>query len=693
MSATRTVLLAGATIALFGGVAPVSVSGQASAPTAQVSVTMIAKPKGIEPGDLDRTADPCTDFHAFANGAWRAQNPMPKETQRWSRRAAGLETNRQQLKTLLAELAAKADRPRGSVEQQLGDHFAACMNEPLIDAAGVTPLAPLIEDINQVQDQAGIQRMIRRLHELAIPAPFVLTGASDYRDPASVVVNIAASGLGLPDRDYYLKSGGHFVDAREKYRAHVTRVLTLAGVDAVHAGKAADEILALETRLAEASLLPAAAADPATTAHKMTFAQLSQLAPHIDWERYFAEGGLPRIEVNVSEPAFVERLNRELEATPLNTWKAYLTWHVLESAAPWLSKPFALESFEFNDKYLGGAVAMKPRATICLESTEALLGEPLGRAYAERYFSPAAKVKVQEMVRTLLSVLKDDLRELKWMSDATRREALAKVESYDVSVGYPDAWTDESALVIRRDAFWANVAAARRFGVEADRRHVGKRMSRAIWQLPPSSPGAYIDIQLNLMGLPAGFLQSPAFDLAASDAVNYGALGVGIAHDLTHAIDALGQDFDSTGQPRKWWAQPDLDAFQKIGQCTVDQYDGYAIEPGVHLQGRQVLGEALGDLAGVRLAYLALERSMRVHPVPVLDGFSPEQQFFISWGQLRGAAETLDLQRQMVKSDPHPTARYRVIGPLSNTPEFEQAFACKAGSGMVRPPEQRCGAW
>ncbi|MDQ2870744.1 MAG: M13 family metallopeptidase [Acidobacteriota bacterium] len=688
MKPTRIGLVVAAGMALFAGVAPISVTGEVCPPASQG-----AAPKGIESDDLDRSVDPCTDFYGFANGAWRAANPIPDGASRWSRRWAARDANRQQLKTLLEELAARADLPRGSVEQQLGDHFAACMDEPAIGAAGVTPLAPLLADIGRVRDAAGVQRMIRRLHELAIPAPFVLTGASDYNDPAGFVVNIAAGGLGLPDRDSYLKPEPRFADMRERYRAHVARVLTLAGMAAVPARKAADRILALETRLAEASLAPAAAADPATTAHKLTFAQLAQLAPRFDWESYFAEAGLPRIDVNVAEPAFVERLNRELTATPVAAWKAYLRWHLLESAAPWLSKPFAEESFAFKDKYLGGATAPKPRAMRCLESTEALLGEPLGRKYAERYFPPAAKAKVQEMVRTLVAVLKDDLRELKWMSDATRQEALAKFERYDVKVGYPDAWTDHSALIIRRDAFWANVAASRRFGVEADRKRIGQRASREIWLLPPSSPDAYLDVQLNLMALPAGFLQPPAFDLAASDAVNYGAIGISLAHDLTHAIDALGADFDSTGQPRKWWTEPDRDAFQKLGQCSVDQYDGYAIEPGVHLQGKQVLGEALADLAGVRVAYVALQRSMQSHPVPVIGGLSPGQQFFVAWGQLRGAAESPDLQRQMVKTDTHPTARYRIIGPLSNAPEFQKAFACKDGSAMVRPPEKRCAAW
>ena len=696
MSRTRLLSIAASTLALLAaaalglGDAPISVGAQASAPAHEARASV---PKGVEVRDLDRAADPCTDFDAFSNGSWRAQNPIPTGRQLWSRRTAGREANRRQLRDLLENLAADADRPRGTIEQQLGDHFASCMNEPKVEALGVTPLAPLLADIASVEDTRGVERMIRRLHDLAVPAPFAVTGVSDYGDPESIVVNIAAGGLGLPGRDYYLKTDKNSVEVRAKYREHIARVLTLAGLAGATSANVGEEIVALETRLAEASLSPAAAADPATTAHKMTFTGLRQLSAHFDWESYFAEAHLPRIDVNVAEPAFIERLDRELRTTPVATWKAYLTWHLLRSASPWLSKPFADEAFGFAGQYLGGVPAAMPRAMSCLESTEALLGEPLGHKYAERYFPPAAKARVQKMVQTLLAVLKDDLREVKWISDATRQQALAKVEAYQVSVGYPDVWTDYSSLVIRRDAFWDNVVAARRFGVIAERKRVGHRVSRSIWQLPPSSPGAYIDIQLNLMALPAGFLQAPAFDLAASDAVNYGAIGAGIAHDLTHSIDALGREFDSLGQARNWWATSDLDVFLKIGRCTVDQYDAYEVEPGVRLQGKQVQGEALGDLAGVHLAYRALKRTMQHHEAPVIDGFTPEQQFFISWGQFRGATESLELQRQMVKTDSHPTARYRVIGPLSNSQEFHQAFACKAGSAMVRSPAQRCLPW
>ena len=634
----------------------------------------------IDPGNIDRSVDPCVDFDAFANGPWRAQNPIPAGNQRWSLRMAARETNREQLKAILEDLAARPARPRGRDAQLLGDFYAACLNEPAIEAAGIAPLTPWLEEIAAVEDARGIQRTIRRLHDLAVHAPFGVTASSDYHDPERVVMNVVAGGLGLPGRDYYLGREPRFVEARETYRAHVSSLLKLGGLPAEAATSAADEIVALETRLAEASLAPEAAADQAATAHKVAFARLKEMAGQIDWETYLVEAALPRIDVNVAEPAFVDRLNRELGTTSLSTWKAYLTFHLLESASPWLTAPTSAQT------------ATKPRAMRCVELTEALLGEPLGREYAARYFPPAAKAKVQEMIRTMLAVLKDDVRALTWMSDAAKKEAIAKLATYEAKVGYPDTWTSHEALVIRRDSFLENFAAARRFGVDISRRHIGQRSARAIWQLPPTAPAAYIDVQLNLIALPGGFLQPWAFDLAASNAVNYGAIGAGIAHDLTHAIDALGATFDAAGAPRKWWSQADRDVFQKISQCTADQYDRYAIEPGVHVQGKQVLGEALGDLAGVRLAYRALERSMQTNPVPRVDGLSAEQQFFIAWGQFRGAAETLEQQRQMA-AGPHPPARYRVIGPLSNMTEFERAFSCKPGSAMARPAGQRCSVW
>lgn len=650
-------------------------------------------PEGVETGDLDRTVDACTDFYEFANGTWRANNPIPASMSQWSRRLAARETNRQRVHSVLEEASARKDLAPGSTEQIVGDYYASCMDESGADAAGLAPLAPVLAAIDGVRDLADAQRIMRRLHELAIPVPFGTAGAPDYNAPANFIENIVAGSLGLPGRDYYLSAEPSFADAREKYRGHVARVLRLSGMPDTQSREAADGIFALEKRLAEASLDAATAGDPASTDHKMTFAQLKELAPHFDWDTYFDEARLPRADVNVAEPKFVQQLDKALQETPVATWKAYLKWHLLDSASPWLSRSFVDESFDFNDKYLGKATEMKPRAQRCADSTDALFGEALGRKYVERYFPPAAKAKAREIALNLLATLKDEVAGVQWMAPETKRKALEKLAATDLQIGYPDTWKDYSAVTIRRDALWANVAAGRKFGVDEDRLRIGKPTNRDLWALAPSSPDAYLDLQLNKLVLPAGFLQPPYFNLDATDAVNYGALGIGLAHDLTHAIDASGSEIDVMGRPRNWWTPADRKDFGQRAQCVVDQFDGYFIEPGTHHDGKRVLSEAIGDLAGVRIAYRALEKSMTRHPVPTVDGFTPEQQFFISWGQNTGAAMRLEAQRQRISADPHPVPKFRVIGPLSDSPDFQQAFSCKAGAEMVRQAEKRCAVW
>ena len=649
--------------------------------------------KGVESGDIDRTIDACTDFYEFANGAWRAKNPIPATMPQWSRRFASREANRQHVQSILEELSRKHDWAPGSTEQLLGDHYASCMDEAGIDAAGLTPLAPLLAEIDAVRESADVQRIIRRLHELAIPVPFGTAGAPDYDAPVNFIENVLAGGLGMPGREYYVKAEPQFAEAREKYRVHVANVLKLSGMPDAQAHDAADGVFALEKRLAEASLDGATAGDPAATDHRMTFAQLEALAPHFDWNKYFGEAGLARADVNVAEPDFVRQLDRELKETPVATWKAYLKWHLLDAASPSLSRPFVEESFDFTEKYLNKSPAMEPRAQRCADSTAEWLGDALGRKYVERYFPAAAKAKAQDIARHLVAALKDEVAAVPWLAPETKKAALEKLAATDLQMGYPDRWKDYSALTIRRGAFWANVAAARKFGVAEDRLRIGKPTNRDLWALSPASPDAYLDLQLNKLVLPAGFLQPPYFDPDATDAVNYGALGIGLAHDLTHAIDASGSAIDIMGRPRNWWTPADREAFDKRGQCVVDQFEGYFIEPGVHHDGKRVLSESIGDLAGVRIAYLALEKSMQSDPVPTVDGFTPEQQFFISWGQNTGAAMRIEAQRQRVSADPHPVPRFRVIGPLSNSPEFQQAFSCRAGAEMVRQAEKRCAVW
>jgi putative endopeptidase len=649
--------------------------------------------KGISAGDVNRSADPCTDFYDYANGTWRAQNAIPAGKPQWSRRLAAREANKQRVTTVIQEVAAKADWPAGSPEQLVGDLYASCMDEAAIEKAGLSPIAPLLAEIDAVKTAVEVQRVIRRLHELGIAAPFGEVAAADNREPKYYLLHIVAGGLGLPDRDAYLKGEPQFAEIRDKYRQHVARTLALGGMPDKATLAAADGVIALEKRLAEASLDARTAADAAATEHKTTFAQLVALAPHVEWDKYFDDGRIPREPVNVAEPKFLQQVDKELQSTPVAAWKTYLRWRLLDAASPWLSKPFADESLAFKDKTLGGATEIAPRAQRCVELTETLLGEPVGKKYADKYFSPAAKTKAREIASGLLAALKEDVAGLPWMMADTKKKAIEKIELMSIQLGYPDVWKDVSKVQIRRDAFWANVAQARRFNAADLRSQMGKPTDRNNWQLPPSSPAAYLDAQLNELVLPAGFLQPPYFDVEATDAVNYGALGAGLAHDMTHAFDATGALLDAVGRAQPWWTDADQREFQTRAQCIVDQYEGYAIEPGVHHQGKLVLNEALGDQAGLHFAYIAFKKSMATHPAPTIDGFTPEQQFFLAWGQFRGDEVRIEAQRKLIKTDIHAMPKFRVIGPLSNLPEFAQAFSCQAGAAMVRPSEQRCAVW
>ena len=649
--------------------------------------------QGVHTDDLNRQVQACSDFYEYANGTWRAENPIPASLPRWSRRVAAHEANWHRQQSVLDEISRRHDWPKGSVEQIVGDHYGSCMNEAAVDAAGVAPLAALIFEIDAVRNPADVQRVIRRLHDLAVAVPFGVTGDIDYQDSRKFVAHIVAGGLGLPDRDYYLRDETRFVDARTRYRAHVAKILALSGLAQARADKSAGDIVALEKRLAEASLDSATAADAAATDHPMSFAQLQQLTPHLEWQRYFEEARLPRTDLNVAEPKFLQHLDQELTATPVEIWKAYLKWQLLDSAAPWLSRAFAEESFSFRDRYLGKASDLKPRAQRCVESTEALFGDALGQKYVQAYFPPASKAKATQIVRNLQAALKEQIGAISWMEPATKQKALEKLAATDIQIGYPDRWKDYSAVGVRRDGFWANVAAGRKFGVEENRRQIGKPTDRSFWRASPASPDSYIILEINSMVLTAGTLQPPFFNPDATDAVNYGAMGIAIAHDLTHAIDATGAAVDILGQPKNWWTEKDRKEFENRSQCLVDQFDGYFIEPGVHHDGKRVRDETVADLRGVRIAYLALQESMQTHPVATLDGFTPEQQFFISWGQTSGHAMRLEAQRQLIKGDPHPVPKFRVIGPFSDTPEFQKAFSCPAAAAMVRPAEKRCVIW
>jgi putative endopeptidase len=652
-----------------------------------------AQPHGIELGDLNRSVEPCVDFYEFANGTWRANNPIPASMPRWSRRWAAGEQAKEQLRAILDEISHQPPKPRGSVEQLIGDHYAACMDQATIDRQGVQPLKPLLDSIAAIKSSSDLQGVLRSLHDIGIDVPFGIGGQPDLHDPTRVIADVYASGLGLPDRDYYFKEEPRFKETREKYRAHVAKIFELAGLAAADAADAAARVMAVETTLAEASLDNVARRDPQALDHKTTFVQLQALAPGLDWTGYFTSAGLPQGDLNVDQPKFLEAVNRELTATPIRDWQRYLEWHLLHSAAESLSRPFVNETFAFYGQHLSGAKEMKPRWKQCVESTDALLGEALGQKYVERHFPPAAKARMQSLVHNLLLSMHDVIDEIDWMGPETKQRALEKLSTFNPKIGYPDKWKDYSKVAIGRTSFWDDVVAGRRFNVDDDRSTIGKPVDRGRWGMTPPTSDAYYNPFQNEIVFPAGILQPPAFSMDAVDAVNYGAIGVVIGHEISHGFDDEGSQFDAEGRLHNWWTAEDRKRFEDRAACVVDQFEHYEIEPGIHHNGKLVLGEAIGDLAGAKIAYLAFQKAQRDNPAPTLNGFTPDQQFFIAWGQFRGDAIRPELQRLMVQGDPHPIAKFRVIGPVSNLPSFAHAFSCRADQPMVRPPAKRCEVW
>jgi endothelin-converting enzyme/putative endopeptidase len=650
---------------------------------------------GIDLGDLDRKAEPCTDFYEFANGTWRANNPIPASMTRWSKRWAAGESSKDKLREILATASADKNAPQGSTEQIIGDYYGACMDETRVNAGGMDPIKPWFAKIDAARDSAALQQVMAEMHAILVQVPFALGGQQDPHKPSWVLADLGAGGLGLPDRDYYLKPEPRFKQAREKYGEHVTAMFKLAGWDQKSAAAAAQAIMSMETKLAEASLDKVALRDPSATDHNTTFVQLQAMAPHIDWTSYFKHTQIPTdVDMNVDQPKFMQEVDRQIEQTPLADWKVYLKWQLLNSTASSLSAPFVEEDFAFNGKYLSGTTEMKPRWKRCVESTDQLLGEALGQKYVEKYFPPEAKSRMQEMVRNLLAAMRDDILSRPWMSDDTKEKAMAKIATFNPKIGYPDKWKDYSHVEIRRDAFFDDMIAARKFVEVDDRVTIGKTVDRGRWGMTPPTSDAYYNPLLNEIVFPAGILQPPAFDMNAVDAVNYGAIGVVIGHEISHGFDDQGSQYDYLGRLRNWWTESDLKDFQARAACVVDQFDHYYIEKDIHHNGKLVLGESIGDLGGAKISYLAYRKSLAGKPRPAdIDGFTPEQQFFIAWGQFRGDATRPEAQRLMVQGDPHPIAKFRVIGPLSNLLEFKNAWSCKTDAPMVRPEDKRCDVW
>jgi len=651
--------------------------------------------KGIETADLNRSVQPCDDFYEFSNGTWRAQNPIPASMDRWSRRWQAGEENKDQLRKILDEVSATTDHAKGSPAQLTGDFYAACTNVKAVDAAGITPLKPYLAAVDAVHDAASLQQEIRELHAMGVMVPFTLFGTQNIHAPTDVIADVGAGGLGLPDRDYYVKPEKRFADARAEYLIYIAKIFVLGGASESEAKAAAQSVMDFETALAKASLDNVTLRDPHSTDHISDLAALQKMTPHFDWSAYLDSAGIEPGVMNIDQPEFMAEFEKLLTEAPLAQWKTYLRWQLLNGFADRLSQPFVDAQFGFYQKQLAGVGELKPREVRCAEQTDALLGEALGQEYVKRYFPPEAKKRAQEMVANILSSMHDSIEDVDWMTPETKQKALNKLAAFNVKIGYPDKWKDYSAVKIERTDYFGDALSADRFQVADNHSTINKPVDRSRWGMTPPTSNAYYSQLLNEIVFPAGILQPPAFSKDYVDAVNYGAIGVVIGHEISHGFDDQGAQFDGTGKLNNWWTPADLDKFHAKTECVVKQFDGYRIDgpDDIHINGKLVLGESIGDLGGLRIAYRAFKKTAQGQSTEKIDGFTPDQQFFIAWGQFRGDETRVETQKMMVQGDPHPVAKYRVLGPMSNFPPFAEAFQCKAGSAMVRPEAERCVVW
>jgi putative endopeptidase len=647
---------------------------------------------GFDTANLDKTCKPCDDFYQFAMGGWMKTNPIPPAYSTWGSFSQLLDKNQQNLRQIL-EAAEKQQAVAGSNEQKIGDFYASCMDTAAIEAAGTKPIDAELATIAAMKNAADLQAETARLQKEGVGVLFGFRATQDAKDSSQVVGAAWQGGLGLPEREYYLKQDEKSQQLRDNYVKHVARMFELLGDPADTAATEASTILTIETSLANASMKNTDLRDPEKTYHRMKLADVQAMTPGFSWQTYLKLLGHPDLkEINVGQPDFFKALDSQLTATPLADWKTYFRWHLLNSAAPELPDKFVAEEFEFRGKTLTGAKEIQPRWKRCTQATDRALGEALGQVYVQKYFPPEAKAHALVMVHNLISALRNDLQTLPWMSPETRAQATAKLEAFAVKIGYTDKWRDYSALKIDRASYLANQKRAAAFEFERRLAKIGKPVDRTEWGMTPPTVNAYNNSSMNEIVFPAGILQPPFYDPKADDAVNYGGMGAVIGHEITHGFDDHGSKFDGRGDLKDWWTADDQKNFKDRAACVQTQFDNYVVDGDLHENGKLVLGESIADLGGLAISYAAYEKSLEGKPrPPEKDGFTSEQRFFLGWAQVWGANERLEYERLMANTNPHPLPRFRGNGPLSNMTEFAKAFGCKKGDAMVR--EQVCKIW
>jgi putative endopeptidase len=644
---------------------------------------------------MDTTCAPCQDFYRFANGGWVKRTSIPADRPMWGSFLELEDQNFAALKLVLEDAAAKVTSTSDPNLHKLGLFYGTCMDSAHTEVAGLKPLASEFGSIAAIRDRAGVEVELAQLRRLQVDAGFLLHATPDAKRSDRTIAEIYQAGIGLPDRDYYLKPDSGSAAIRRQYVEHVGRMLRLAGADSAAAARSAEAIMTLETALARASMTRVARRDPEAVYHLTSTDALQRGVPSIGWNAYFQHIGVARpAEVNLAQPDYLKAFDSLLSRTPPSDWQAYLRWQLLAAAAPVLSSPFVNENFRFNSTVLQGVAQMQPRWRRCLQITDNSMGEILGQAFVRKYFTPQAKARALEMVRNIQAELRSRLAALTWMSEATKAKAYQKLDAIVNKIGYPDHWRDYSALEVKSQPFILNLLAANVFATRRDLAKVDRPTDRTEWIMSPPTVNAYYNPPMNEVVFPAGILQPPFFDPAADDAANYGGMGSMIGHEITHGFDDEGRQFDAKGNLSGWWDSSDAREFKRRAEVLQRQASQFVAVDTLHANGKLTLGENIADLGGVLIAYGAYRRSLAGKPEPApIDGLSGDQRFFLAWAQVWRSNIRPEFARLLVAVDPHGPAVFRTNGPLSNIPAFARAFDCRPGDPMVRPESQRVQIW
>ncbi len=649
-----------------------------------LSASLFAQAKPFDVARMDSSTLACDNFFQYVNGTWLRNTEIPADRANTGSFELLRDRNTDILHDIL-ENAAKTDSPKGSDLQMIGDYYATCMDEAAIEARGLKGLKPFFKEIDGIKDSKGLVAAIAMFHKAGVPAVFGFGASPDLNKSTMNIASTGQGGLSLPNKDYYTKTDDKSKETRDKFVAHMTRMFELAGDDNAKAAANAQTVMKLQTRLALASRTPVENRNPKLSDNKMSLADADKLAPNLSWETYIAERGAPAVtEINVANPTFLKEVNAMLVDVPADEWKIYLRWNVLNSAASALPKKFADESFDFFGKTMTGVKEQQPRWRRCVAAVDNNLGEALGMQYVKNNYTPEAKKRMDELIDNLVAALHDRILKLEWMGDETKKQALEKLAAFGRKIGYPDKLRGYAGLKVTRKSYLENLRSSAQFQIARNLKDIGQPVDRTRWGFTPPTVNASYSPQYNQITFPAGILQPPFFNFSADDALNYGGIGGVIGHEISHGFDDQGSQFDAVGNLRMWWTPDDRKNFEQRADCVVQQFNGFDVLDGLMINGKLTLGENIGDLGGLNIAYDAFERSMKGKPRPAdIDGFTPEQRFFISWAQVWGSKMRPEAIRQQVLGNPHADARFRVIGPLKNMPEFAQAFGCKLPDKMV----------